>query len=37
MTTLLEKAQKEAGDRQPLSTDKPAPLHIELPPKGLKD
>jgi arylsulfatase A-like enzyme len=34
MTTRLEKAQKEAGDKQPLSADKPAPLHIDLPPKG---
>jgi arylsulfatase A-like enzyme len=36
MMALLEKWQKDVGDKQPLSTDKPAPLHIELPPKDPK-
>lgn len=30
MTTLLVAAQKQADDKQPLSTDKPAPLQIAL-------
>jgi arylsulfatase A-like enzyme len=30
MTALLEAKQREFGDKQPLSTDKPAPLQIEL-------
>ena len=31
MTAVLKKLQADLGDRQPLSTDKPAPLQIELP------
>jgi arylsulfatase A-like enzyme len=34
MTGLLREMQKQAGDKLPLSTDKPAPLKLELPPKN---
>jgi arylsulfatase A-like enzyme len=33
MTDLLKDLQKKADDKLPLSTDKPAPLTIDLPPK----
>jgi arylsulfatase A-like enzyme len=33
LTALLEQQQKGLGDKQPLTTDRPAPLTIELPAK----